>query len=370
MTDGPERRQYNIWIDPDGQVWIEDPDRGALPLADALQPGFQLGPAMAVLPAARLAQTRRIAAPAPWPEDLPGLWALHDRLLGEPAGDAAPGASLLDLKRAIARRLFRACTLCEHRCGVDRASGERGVCKVGATSYFADAYLHLAEEREIAPSLCVTLTGCSWHCLYCHTFDIINRVDAGTPLAPEAYERLYGLVASEGARTLSFVGGNPDHHLPAVLDFLAAAPQDFATPIVWNSNMYGSPELYGLLDGVVDVYLGDLRYGNDECARRLSGIARCVEPVARNWQLVADQRALPIVRVLLLPGHLDCCVRPMLAWLGEHLPNAPVSLLSQFHPTYLVAKRAPELDRRPTEAEVAAARAAIATAGLTEVADP
>lgn len=365
MSD--DRRQYNIWIDADGQVWIEDPDRGALPLAEALQPGFAVAEPVAALPPARLQRTRRIAAPLPWPEDTAGLWRLHDELLAAEPGDGE-GPSLLDLKRELAARMFRACTLCEHRCGVDRAAGERGVCKVGPTSYFADAYVHLAEEREIAPSLCVALTGCSWHCVYCHTYDIINRVDAGTPLAPEAYAGLYAKLAAEGARTLSFVGGNPDHHVPAILGFLAAAPEGFDTPVVWNSNMYGSPELYRLLDGIVDVYLGDLRYGNDDCARKLSGLPRCVEPVARNWKLVEAQGALPIVRILLLPGHLDCCLGPMVRWLKEELPTARVSLLTQFHPTYLVKKRAPELDRTPSADEVAAARGAIAAAGLPEVA--
>jgi putative pyruvate formate lyase activating enzyme len=355
------RRQYNIWIDADGQVWIEDPDKGALPLAEALQPGFELVADEDALPAPALLATRRAAAPGPWPEDLAGLWALHDRLLAAPEGEAAPGEpTLLDLKRAIAARLFRACVLCEHRCGVDRQAGERGVCKVGPTSFFADAYVHLAEEREIAPSLCVTLTGCSWHCVYCHTYDIINRVDAGTPLAPPAYATLYERLAE--ARTLSFVGGNPDHHVPAILDFLAAAPAGYDRPVVWNSNMYGSPELYKLLEGVVDVYLGDFRYGNNDCARRLSGLPRCWEPVTRNWKLAKGQL---IVRLLLLPGHVECCLKPMVAWLKAELPHAKVSLLPQFHPTYLVAKKAPELDRTPSTAELAAAREAIQ--GLTEV---
>jgi putative pyruvate formate lyase activating enzyme len=368
LNDGPERRQYNIWIDPDGKVWIEDPDRGVLPLAEALQPSFSLAADVEGLPAARLQRTRRVPAPGPWPDDLIGLWALHDRLVesGTPEDGVPKGPTLLDLKRAIAARLFRACTLCEHRCGVDRLIGERGICKVGPTSYYADAYVHLGEEREIAPSLCLALTGCSWHCVYCHTFDIINRVDAGTPLLPPVYAGLYERAIAE-ARTLSFVGGNPDHHMPAILDFLMAAPEDFTLPLVWNSNMYGSPELYKLLDGLVDVYLGDLRYGNDDCAKRLSGLERCVVPVARNWQQVQTQGAVLIVRLLLLPGHVDCCLRPMVAWLQEHLPMAQVSLLSQFHPTYLVAKRAPEMNRTPTTEEVETARELIIAAELPQV---
>lgn len=363
-------RAYRIWIDPSGEVWIEDPDAGVMPFAQALQPDFTLAEAVSVAVHPRLAATRATPVPPPLPAELAALWDAHAEALAgrDEAAVGLAAGSLLDLKRAIARRLFRACTLCEHRCGVDRAGGERGVCRVGPTSYFAAGFVHLAEEREIAPSFCLTLTGCSWHCVYCHTFDIINRVDAGTPLAEPAYDELYRRIGDPTVRTLSFVGGNPDHHLPAVLDFLAAAPAAFDRPIVWNSNMYGSPELYALLDGVVDVYLGDLRYGNDACAKRLSGLDRCWEPVARNWKLAEAQGAELIARVLLLPGHLDCCFRPIVAWLAAELPRARVSLLEQFHPAYLVAKRAPELARTPSADEIETARRLIAEAGLRTVA--
>ncbi|HEY9723720.1 MAG TPA: 4Fe-4S cluster-binding domain-containing protein, partial [Oscillatoriaceae cyanobacterium] len=231
MADASGRDQYRVWIDPNGEVWIEDPDRGALPLLEALQPGFRFAGTAWVVPPALLGRTRRIPAPQPWPEDLDGLWALHDWLLEAEPGERGEGPSLLDLKRAIAQRLVRSCVLCEHRCGVDRPAGERGRCKVGAQSYFGEAYVHQGEEREIAPSLCVALTGCSWHCLYCHTHDLINRVDRGTPLAPAAYDDLYAKATAPEVRTLSFVGGNPDHHLVAILDFLAAAPDAFDRPI-------------------------------------------------------------------------------------------------------------------------------------------
>lgn len=368
MDDFSEKRQYRIWIDPTGEVWIEDPDRGVVPMAQALDPGFAFAPPRLELPAPRLLTTRRVPAPKPWPEDMDGLWALHDRLTAafEP-GEPAPGESLLDLKRELARRVFESCALCEHRCGVNRAAGERGWCRVGAEARFAEAYVHEAEEREVAPSLCLALAGCTWHCVYCHTYDIINRVDAGTLLGPEAYGALYERAKAPDVRTLSFVGGNPDQHLPAILDFLAAAPEGFDRPVVWNSNMYGSPELYRLLDGVVDVYLGDLRYGNDDCARRLSGLERCWEPVARNWAQVAEQEALLIVRMLAMPGHLGCCLQPMVDWVEANLPTARVSLLDQFHPTYLVAKKAPELDRTPSLAEIDEARAIITGAGVNVV---
>jgi putative pyruvate formate lyase activating enzyme len=372
MGEFSDKQQYKIWIDPTGEVWIEDPDQGAVPMARALDPAFAFAPPRLELPPPRLLTTRRVSAPMPWPDDMPGLWALHDRLLAEGPLDgdeasAMAGPSLLDLKRAIARRLFSACVLCEHRCGVDRAADERGFCRVGAASFVAESYVHAAEEREVSPSLCLAMTGCTWHCVYCHTYDIINRVEAGTRLAPEAHAALHARAMAPDVRTLSFVGGNPDQHLPAILDFLADAPAGFDRPVVWNSNMYGSPELYQLLDGVVDVYLGDLRYGNDACASRLSGIDTCWAPVARNWLHVAEQEALLLVRLLVLPGHLACCLQPMIDWVSANLPQARVSLLEQYHPAYLVPKRAADIDRTPSPDEIDEARAMVARAGVNVV---
>ena len=86
-----------------------------------------------------------------------------------------------------------------------------------------------------------------------------------------------------------------------------------------------------LLDGVVDVYLADFKFGNDVCAERLAGVTRYVEIITRNLRLVAEQGDL-IVRHLLLPGHEDCCFRPLVAWLREHLPAARLSVREGYLP--------------------------------------
>ncbi|MEB3328773.1 MAG: radical SAM protein [Candidatus Sericytochromatia bacterium] len=363
-----------LWVDPDGAVWLEDPTAGLTPVAQALAPGFTWPTAASLELGARLRTTRAWPVPHPWPHALEDLWALHDVAMnalraGSPPPAAPAGcATLLALKRDLAERLLRGCVLCEHRCNVDRPAGARGRCGVGAVSRFALPFVHLGEELEVAPSLCVPLTGCSWHCVYCHTADLINRVDAGTPLVPAEHGALLEAASAPDVRSLSFVGGNPDHHLPAILRLLEAAPAGFDRAIVWNSNMYGSPELYRLLEGVVDVYLGDWRYGNDACAARLSGIAPCWQPVARNWAQVAGQDALSIVRVLVLPGHLPCCTLPILRHVARHHPSVMVSVLDQYHPAYRAGRVAPELARTPTSEEVATVSAEAKALGLRLVA--
>lgn len=358
----PER-PLKLWIDPDGAVWIEDPDGRALPLAGALAAAALPAPPQdAPPPRPRFHALRAAGAPAPWPLEPAGRWALHDALLAAPEGAAAP--SLLDLKRALARETASACALCAHACGVDRLAGERGRCRVGATSYVGAASLHLGEETPISPSFGLALTGCSWHCAYCHVPELINRVDAGRPLGPEHRELA---LAAAGARSLSFVGGNPDQHLVAILDWIAELPADWALPLVWNANLYGSPALYRLLEGVVDWHVADWRYGSDACGARLSGVPDAATIAARNLALLATGRADLIVRVLVLPGHLACCALPAIAAIARLAPAARVNVMGQYHPAYAVGRLAPELDRVTPAAEVEAARAAARAAGLALV---
>ena len=349
-------------------MFFEDPENSLLPLAQALQPGFEWQTPVDWPFSSALARTRQRIVTEACPETLDDLWALHDRALRVPVAEKSPprGVSLLEVKQALAQRMLIDCQLCAHHCGVNRSRDERGPCGVGAHTYFAPVRLHEAEEPEIAPSLCVPLTGCSWHCVYCHTPELINGVDRGTRLERRVYEQLYAQAMQPRARSVSFVGGNPDQHLPAILDFLAAAPDNFSLPLVWNSNMYGSPELYRLLHGIVDTYVGDLRYGNDACARQLSGIETCWEPVTRNWRLVREQGAGLIARLLVLPGHVDCCAIPILDFVANELPGARLSLLEQFQPAYLTGHRAPAMARRPSEEELRRVRAAAVIRGLLE----
>lgn len=344
-----------LWLNPDGTVFFEDPEASAILLAQALEPDFAWPSPVQWEYRGALGRTRRRSGVA---QGVADLWVLHQSLLSvEPKPGGVTGeTNLLDVKRAIARQMMERCDLCAHHCGVNRLLDTRGPCGTGMHSYFASPVLHEAEEPEIAPSLNIPLTGCSWHCVYCHTPALINGVDSGTRLEARTYSQIYEALAHPRVRSLSFVGGNPDQHLPAILDLLAAAPEGFDLPVVWNSNMYGSDALYRLLDGVVDVYVGDLRYGNDECAARLSGIASCWETVRRNWLAVAQQSVGLIARVLILPTHVECCAKPILKLIAQELPRARVSLLDQFHPAYATAHRAPEMARRPSPDEIARVR--------------
>src|SRR5690606_39255165 len=115
---------------------------------------------------------------------------------------------------------------------------------------------------------------------------------------------------------VQWVGGEPTIHLPCIL--AAMAECDRLPPVVWKSDFHGSPAAFALLADVVDMYVADFKFGNDQCAGRIAGIDDYLAIVTRNLAIAAEQGDL-IVRHLLLPGHFDCCYRPIVAWMRANL---------------------------------------------------
>jgi putative pyruvate formate lyase activating enzyme len=250
---------------------------------------------------------------------------------------------------AQARRHYDQCLLCEHRCAVDRHQPHRGPCKAGTIPRVFRQRVEYGDERELAPSHLFYLSGCDLRCVFC-----INELNAfdpkrGRPLSAEFFHDAVSDGLRHGARTLQWVGGEPTIHLPAILDVMADCPR--LPRIVWKSDLHGTPEGLALLDGVVDVYLADFKFGNDDCARRLAHVERYLEILTRNLHLVAKRGDL-IVRHLLLPGHFDCCFRPLVAWLRDNLAEVKFSVRDGYLPHWQAERYlelAGPLERRHAE---------------------
>lgn len=221
------------------------------------------------------------------------------------------------------------CQLCPHRCGAARASG-RGVCRVDTRTFIASEMLHLGEEEAIRPAHAVFFSGCTATCTFCTAARFAFRPQYGVEATPGQLAAAVRRRKAQGARTLEFVGGDPLPHLPFVLETLALLG-DEAPPVVWNSNFYHTPEALALLDGVIALYLPDLKFGNDRCGVELGGMPDywAVVTGAIAW---AAARSRVMVRHLLMPGHFDCCTEPALRWLADAVPQTTVSLLTQYFP--------------------------------------
>jgi putative pyruvate formate lyase activating enzyme len=257
-----------------------------------------------------------------------------------------PARSLLDLKLELAKRMLSRCEICEWRCHVNRNEGVKGRCGV-LDPRIASEFLHYGEEPPLIPSYTIFFSGCNFKCVFCQNYDISTHPDEGIYLLPQRLaakiaERFGGIARSKAisamkvwspmsAVNVNWVGGDPTPNLYYVLDVLQYAVVNI--PQIWNSNMFLTEKSMELLDGIIDVYLTDFKYGNNSCARRLSGVQNYFEIVSRNHLLAAKQAEV-IVRHLVLPNHIECCTKPVLKWIAENIPSALVNVMDQYRPMH------------------------------------
>ena len=246
-------------------------------------------------------------------------------------------------RRSKAEAILRSCALCERRCNADRKSGERGYCGV-LESRISSEFVHFGEEPELVPSYTVFFAGCTFKCVFCQNWDISQRPDNGLYIPPETLAKM---IEKTSGINVNWVGGDPTSNLAYILAVLFHLRRSI--PQVWNSNMYLSVESMALLDGIIDLYLTDFKYGNDKCGKKLSNAPDYWRITTRN-HLLAHKQADVIIRHLILPGHVDCCTKPIIEWIGEHMPKARVNLMDQYRPEYK-AKRIDGLMRGLTSEE-------------------
>jgi putative pyruvate formate lyase activating enzyme len=186
-------------------------------------------------------------------------------------------------------------------------------------------------------------------------------MEQGETYTPEALARAVEHLRSNGCRNANLVGGDPTPWLSRWLE--AFRHVDVNVPVVWNSNSYYSHETAMLLSGFVDVYLLDFKYGNDECAKRISDAPDYWAACTRN-HLYGKEHGELLIRVLVLPNHLECCVKPVLEWISSNLGRATrTNVMFQYRPEWR-AYELPEMRRMLTSAEKEEAVAIAEKAGL------
>lgn len=250
-----------------------------------------------------------------------------------------------DLKEKVelGKEILKSCHLCERRCHVNRLEGKQGFCGV-RESRVASEFVHAGEEPELVPSYTIFFSGCTFHCVYCQNWDISQYPFKGEYIKPEI---LAEMISNIRAKNVNWVGGEPTPNLPYILEVLTHLKRNI--PQIWNSNMYLTEESMGLLNGVIDVYLTDFKYGNDKCAKDLSDAKNYWDITTRNHILAKEQTEV-IIRHLVLPNHLECCTKPILEWISENLKNVKVNLMDQYRPEWR-AIEFKEISRRLTHTE-------------------
>lgn len=280
---------------------------------------------------------------------------------------------------ALAR--LASCDVCAHRCNVDRRAARAGACDTGPEVPLAGYALHFGEEPMLVGkggSGLVLLGGCNLACTYCETADFSLEKKGVVEVTPKQVAGALLELARRGAVNVNFV--TPTHVAPQLVEALRVArARGFDLPVVWNCGGYESLEMLRLLDGIVDVYLPDFKYGTDEDALvQLSKApryaTRALEALREMQRQVGDlvvdadgvaRRGL-LVRHLVLPGRLSRAREAMLS-LATISTSLTVNLMSQYTPCHATLGDAGPLGRRPLNAELAEAREAARGAGLVNV---
>ncbi|MGH7939748.1 MAG: radical SAM protein [Limisphaerales bacterium] len=222
-----------------------------------------------------------------------------------------------------------------------------GLCHASSRTRFFLAQPEVTDELELVPTFAIALSGCDLRCDFCITGRESWNPRIGQSFSAKRMAAMAEAALNNGARTVMVLGGEPTIHLHAVLDLIASLPD--AARVVWKTNAYNSDEARELLDGMIDVWLADFKFGNDRCARRLAKVPDYIEIVTENL-LWANAHSELIVRHLLMPGHVQCCWKPVAKWLAENLPGVKVNLRSGFWPGWR-ARLHPELCRTISEEE-------------------
>jgi putative pyruvate formate lyase activating enzyme len=266
---------------------------------------------------------------------------------------AAEKAELLDKR-------MRECNLCPRDCRVDRSAGQTGHCGAGTELVVYTAFVHHGEEPGISGvggSGTIFFSGCSLKCVYCQNHRFSHSLE-GSRVTGRELAGIMIRLQEKGAENINLV--TPTHFLPQILAALSIAIQDgLRLPLVYNTSGYEKEETIEMLNGIIDVYLADMRYITPSVAEKYSNAPdypsvsqRSLHKMYQQKQNIWEGETLKeglVVRHLVLPGHSDES-RKVLSWVNKNTPGAIISLMFQYQP-YFKAHLYPEIDRTVNEAE-------------------
>ena len=275
-------------------------------------------------------------------------------------------AEEFDARVAELRDRYADCDLCAYDCGVDRTAGETGACRVDDTAYVSSYFDHHGEEdvlRGHAGSGTIFLAHCNMTCVFCQNFETSHEA-RGDPATPEDIAEMALDLQARGCHNVNFV--SPTHHSPHLVEAVRIArDRGLDVPVVWNCGGYERTEVLELLDGVVDVYMPDVKWSDDDAAASYSkapGYWSKVRESLREMHrqvgdLAVDARGLAtgglLVRHLVMPGHVENA-RGVLSFLAEEISRDTfVNLMAQYRPHYQAASadRYEEIGRPITREE-------------------
>lgn len=258
---------------------------------------------------------------------------------------------------------YENCLLCPRKCGINRRTGQTGVCGVSSEIKVARAALHYWEEPCISGkrgSGAVFFSGCSLHCVFCQNREISDGKE-GKVISKERLSDIFMELEGKGANNINLV--TPGQYIPDIVWAVNnARSRGMKLPIIYNTSGYENVTELKLLEGIVDVYLPDFKYMDSTLSAMYSrakdypSVAKQAlsEMVRQQPDVVIDdatgliQKGV-IVRQLLLPGHVNDAKAVLKYLYDTYHDHVYISMMSQFTPIAL--KDYPEINRTVTRRE-------------------
>ncbi|MDP2921524.1 MAG: radical SAM protein [Candidatus Omnitrophota bacterium] len=261
-----------------------------------------------------------------------------------------------------AYKLMEKCRICPRKCGVNRLKGGIGFCKAGILPMVSSIHAHFGEEPPISGhkgSGAIFFTHCSLRCVFCQNHPI-SQSGEGHEFSIEDLAKMMIELQSQGCHNINFV--TPTHYMPEILEAVfIARDKGLMVPLVYNCGGYESVEALEILDGIIDIYMPDMKYSDNAAAKKYSNAPDYFEinkaAVKEMYRQVGDlkiengiaKKGL-LIRHLVLPDNLSGSREIFKFIAGELSPDTYVNIMAQYYPCHL-AHNFPELDRRITAKE-------------------
>ncbi len=251
----------------------------------------------------------------------------------------------LDEKIEILDSMLEECELCARRCGVNRKKGEKGYCRSGHELIVSSAHPHFGEEDVLVGiygSGTIFLTNCNLRCCFCQNYDI-SHLGYGRKISEEELANMMLSLQSRGCHNINFV--TPTHFTPQIVKGIKIAiERGLDVPIVYNCGGYESVDTLRVLEGIIDIYMPDMKYGDEEHAKKYSDAENyfevCKKAVKEMHRQVGvlktDERGIArrglLIRHLVMPNGVAGSEH-VLRFIAEEISkDSYVNIMAQYRP--------------------------------------
>jgi len=274
-----------------------------------------------------------------------------------------------------AYKLMERCRICPRKCGVNRLKGQAGFCKAGLSPMVSSFHAHFGEEPPISGkngSGTIFFTHCSLRCVFCQNYPI-SQSGQGKEVKADELAGMMLELERQGCHNINFV--TPTHYMPQILEAVSIAKEKgLKVPLVYNCGGYESIEALEFLDGVIDIYMPDMKYSDNAPAEKYSNARdyfeinkKAVEEMHRQVGGLETEKGIAkkgiLIRHLVLPENLSGSRKIFEFIVNKLSPDTYVNIMAQYYPCHS-AHKFPEIGRRITHKEYSEAIRSAKDAGL------